>query len=326
VERPARVDGTADTQLTDNGPARAKATRLKRATVRILVLYNPIAGAGRAAAEAESLSGILREAGHDPFLKQTERDRSTDWLSPSLEGVDLLVVVGGDGAMRLAVDPAARTGTPFYPYPLGTENLFAREFGVVRKTPQLLDAVRRFEVRRIDLGTVGGQSFLLMVSMGIDAAMVRDLAAARRGGISHFSYVIPGLRQLIHWRASRLTVHLDDEQVVREQHGFVVIGNSRQYAVRLNPAARASMTDGLLDVVFFPCSTGSTALAWWIACGFRWHVRGDRVPYRRGKRVLVRSDPAHVYQLDGDDPGPTSPASELSVGVRPGAVPVLVPA
>jgi len=293
--------------------------------MRIMLLYNPIAGKARAARTAEGLRARLAEAGHAAALTPTEPDPPADWLVSSLESHDLLLVIGGDGAARLAAGPASRTGTPLYCYPLGTENLFAREMGYDRSEARLLRSLERFEVRRVDQGTAGDRTFLLMASQGLDACMVRDLARARRGGISHLSYVAPLLRQLVGWRAPRLTILVDDQPVVREKRGFVVVGNSRHYAVRLDPAKRASMTDGRLDVVFFPCRSGATALAWWMACRFRWHIKGERVPYHRGSRVRVHADPAHPYQLDGDDPGATSPASELSLGVRAGAVPVLVP-
>jgi diacylglycerol kinase family enzyme len=292
--------------------------------MRILVLYNPIAGRGRASATARELLAFLREIGHEPVAERTEP--GSDRLASAVEEVDLLLVAGGDGAVRLASEAAVQTDTPLYAYPLGTENLFAREFGIRRSKSQLREALDRFDVERVDVGTEGDRRFLLMASMGFDAAMVRDLASARTGGISHLSYAIPLLRQLMRWRAPSLSVHVDGEPLVSERRGIVLVGNSRQYALRLDPACRASMKDGLLDAVFFPCVSGSAALAWWIASRFRGHVRRGRVPYGRGERVVVRAEPAHPYQLDGDDPGRSSPAGELILGVRAGVLPVLLPA
>jgi diacylglycerol kinase (ATP) len=283
--------------------------------MRIMLLYNPISGSGRAQRAAEALASDLREAGHETVLERTERNPAADWLVDSLAEVDLLVVVGGDGAVRLASDPAARDGTPLYPFPLGTENLFAREFGIRRSTRQLLDALRRFDVRRVDMGVVGDQTFLLMTSMGFDASVVQHLAS-RSGGIRQLTYIRPFLCEVRRWRPSALTIRVDGECVVENQTGFVVIANSRQYAIRLDPALRASMTDGALDVAFFPCASSLTALARMIASRFRLHVRSARLTYRKGSRVVVHSDPEHPYQLDGDPPEPTSPASELSVAVR----------
>jgi diacylglycerol kinase family enzyme len=311
-------------RLSHNTAGDVKISDPEANAVRILLLYNPVAGRGKAAAAVEGLRVTLREAGHDPIVKRTEPEPAADWLDSALRGVDLLLVVGGDGAVRLAGDSAARTGTPLYTFPLGTENLFAREFGIGRSRRQLLGALERFEIRRVDLGVAGEESFLLMASLGLDASMVQEVADRRRGGITRLSYIVPGLRQLRRWRAPRLTIHVDDEVVVREGRGFVVVANSRQYAARLDPALRASMSDGLLDVVFFPCGAGPGVLAWLFACRTRTQVRSTRVTYRRGSRILLRSEPEHPYQLDGDAPGPTSPASELSIAVRAGALPVIV--
>ncbi len=121
----------------------------------------------------------------------------------------MLVVVGGDGAMRLAAASAVRTGTPVYHYPLGTENLFSREFGMSASPAALLDALRSLRVEHVDVGVANGRTFLLMVSMGYDAEVIHDLSARRGGGISHLSYLGPLVRQLRRWRPPELTVRAD---------------------------------------------------------------------------------------------------------------------
>ena len=292
---------------------------------RVALLYNPIAGAGGARAAAESLVSGLREQGHEPLAQETIRDPQPGWMDDLLDGADALVVIGGDGALRLACGPAMRSGTPVYHWPSGNENLFAREFGMTASMPRLLAALGQSEVRQADVASVQGDDSLLMTSIGFDAAVVHDLAARRGRRISHLSYVPSILRQLRSWRPSMLTVRVDGETIVDSERGVVVVANSRQYALRLDPALRASMSDGALDVVFFPCASCATGMLWMIRSRLRRHVHSAPVVYKKGRDILVRSAPARPYQIDGDPAGPASGISELSITLRSATLPVLVP-
>jgi diacylglycerol kinase family enzyme len=85
------------------------------------------------------------------------------------------------------------------------------------------------------------------------------------------------------------------------------------------------MSDGALDVVFFPCASCMAGLLWMIRTRLRRHVHSAPVVYRKGRDILVRSVPARPYQIDGDPAGPAAGISELSITVRSATLPVLVP-
>jgi len=298
--------------------------------MRVLVLYNPISGAGRARKAGQALVPTLIEAGFDPVLLETQLVPSQQWLDEELHGCQAMIVVGGDGAVRLAADAAARTDTPIYQYPFGTENLFAREFGVDCSLERLLGALERFQVAHLDMGEVNGSTFLLMVSMGYDADVVNDLAGRRKGAISHLSYLGPMLRQLIHWHPPCMDVSVDGQPLISGDSGWVVIANSKQYAVHLNPAFDADMSDGLLDVVFVPFKS-----RWGVVKRFvnyrLGRQRRDRSAIRRqGRSIEITCEIPHHFQLDGDPPDSSShnsrlPVDHLRITLRPGVLPVLLP-
>jgi diacylglycerol kinase family enzyme len=304
--------------------------------MRVMLLYNPVAGSGRAKRDADKLHAALTAVGHAPVLTETRLEPQKQWLDPQMDEFDLVVVVGGDGAVRLASGAAGRTSTPLYHFPLGTENLFAREFRKSRSVERLLAAIDRFEVRRFDLGIANNRKFLLMASIGFDADVVHDLAGARGSGISHLSYVPPIIRQIFRWRSPNLRVRVDGDTIVNGRRGTVIVANSRQYALRVDPATRADMTDGLLDVLYLPARSVIGVLWWSVACRFRWHLLSRRSVYRTGHEIEVLSDEPLRYQLDGDRPelhvaepetseDDAAAATRLRVTVRPGVVPVLIP-
>ena len=111
-----------------------------------------------------------------------------------------------------------------------------------------------------------------------------------------------------------------------------VVANSRQYAWRLDPAQRAVMSDGLLDVLFFPMASRAQLVSWVIKCRLRRHLADRRLVYKRGRVIEIGGDRPPRYQFDGDPPSTADnplgvePAStQLQISVRPGVLPVLAP-
>lgn len=305
--------------------------------VNVVMLSNPISGAGRATATADDLAHALQRAGHSVRSAHTRKQPQEDWLDPLLEDAELLAIVGGDGAVRMAAESALRTGVPIYHVPMGTENLFALEFGMDRSPHTLLQAMAGGVVRTVDVGEVSAPQravFTLMASIGFDAEVVHELAMRRGASISHLSYIVPILSQIRRWKPSAMKIVVDGQHIHpragHPEQAFVVIGNCRQYGWRMNPADRAVMDDGLLDVVCFPARSVLHVLRWTIKCLHRRQFDDSNLVFCRGKAVSVHCvEPCH-YQMDGDPAGGVDSAGTprplcLEVQVRPKALRVLIP-
>ena len=292
---------------------------------RILVIFNPISGGGKAAAASVGVERSLESAGFEVRRLATEPGPSEQWLDEPLAGRDALVVMGGDGAVRTAAMSAARVGVPMCNLPFGTENLFARHFGMSRDLPALIARLRGGFVRRVDLGLVNGEPFLAMCGIGLDAEVVHDLAGARTGAISKLTYARPILRQVVAWRAPRLRVELDGSPWALPGPGFLVVGNSRRYAAHIDPASMAIDDDGLLDACFFPCAAAIGASIWVIRCWLRQQFRARRFMHWRAQSIVARGadDPVR-YQMDGDRPRAPHDAVVVRMEVRRQAVPILL--
>jgi diacylglycerol kinase family enzyme len=293
--------------------------------MKLLLVSNPAAGTGRARESAGRLEQALAADGHEAQVVDSRLQAGDGWLSAPLQGCDVLVVVGGDGAVRLCAPAAMRAGCALYQVPCGTENLFAREWAMMSGVEPLLQALRRGRTARIDIGQANGRPFVLMASIGLDAEVVHDLAAHRRGAISHGTYALPIVRQGLRWTPPRLDVEVDGRQVVAGGAGMLVIGNSRQYARRIDPALRADMTDGLADVVFLPARGRLDVARWLVRCARRSHVRHPALVYQRGRSVVATSPVPVLYQIDGDRPDDPRPVTRLHVEVLPAALRVLLP-
>jgi diacylglycerol kinase (ATP) len=268
--------------------------------MRLVVYYNPIAGRGRAAATAHDIEAALAAGGHAVSLVQSTSAEEQPSLVAALRNAEGLVVAGGDGSLRSAAPVAAAAEVPLYQYPLGTENLFAREFGMDRSIDTLHRALASANRPTFDMASVNGRPFVLMVSVGFDADVVHDVCLARRGSISHLAYVGPILRRLTRWHAPVLSVETDGETLVRNAPGLVVVANCRQYAFRVNPCPDAVMDDGLLDVAFVPAAGRLALLRAALLSRMRRLERAPGVRRVKAKSVRVAAAESAPYQVDGD--------------------------
>lgn len=125
---------------------------------RVLLLLNPGAGQGRALRDAQRR--LERHPGPQLDLivpdPRDQRAQMEQARTAVREGVDVVVVCGGDGMVSAGVSLVAQRGIPLGIIPTGTGNDFARAAGVPRRRgaalQRVLDAVSRpqLPVRTVD--------------------------------------------------------------------------------------------------------------------------------------------------------------------------------
>ena len=90
-------------------------------------------------------------------------------------GADLLGVAGGDGTQALVAGIAAEHDLPFLVISAGTRNHFALDLGLDRDDPSTcLDALTDGVELRVDLGMIGGRTFVNNASFGAYAEVVQS--------------------------------------------------------------------------------------------------------------------------------------------------------
>lgn len=299
--------------------------------MRVLVVCNSAAGKGRGPRIIAGTLSALTAAGHTTTRLDVDRADPAGFLArlhDATKAHDLCIIAGGDGTVHFSLPALLHSSCALYHFPLGTENLFSREFAMQARADALLAALRRDRRIAIDVGTLTRESspprhFAIMCSVGPDAGVIHTLSAARTGAISHLSYTMPVLRELTRPRVATLSVDVDDKPLVVARTGMLVIANMRQYALRIDHAHRASACDGLLDIVFMPASTGIDALLWTLRSRLRERHDADGSIYATGTRVRVTSEDARsVYQIDGE-PGGHASQGTLTFGLLPRALTVL---
>ncbi len=136
--------------------------------------------------------------------------------------------------------------------PLGTENLLSRHFGYTRDPAQVRDTIRHGMNKLLDVGLANGRMFLVMVTCGFDAEVVRAMHLTRQGHINRFSYFGPIMRALQRYRFPPLDVEwLEKPFSGCDCESSLSLGdvfsNLPRYAASLRIETLAQGDDGQLD-------------------------------------------------------------------------------
>jgi len=161
-------------------------------------------------------------------------------------GADLLGAAGGDGTQALVAEVAAEHGIPFVVITAGTRNHFALDLGLDREDPAAsLDALTDGVELHVDLGVIGGQTFVNNASFGAYAEVVQT-PEYRGDKMGTTLQLLPDLLQ--GHDGARLTAQADGTRIEAPQ-ALLVANNPYGMGDVAGLGRRARLDRGILGVV-----------------------------------------------------------------------------
>ena len=284
----------------------------------IALLTNPTAGKGKGGRVRDRALSRLRDGGLVVRnLQGRDADEALDLAKQCVtDGVEALVVCGGDGMVHLAVQAVAETGTPLGMIPAGTGNDVARYFDLPRKDPEAAaDVVLAGRTRTIDLARSGSRYFVTVLAAGFDA-IVNERANRMTWPKGQMRYNIATLAELRVFEPLPYTLQLDDRQVQLEAM-LVAVGNGPSFGGGLRITEGAVLDDGLLDVVIIKPMSKPNLIRTYPKLFKGTHIHHPQYEHHHARSVTVAA-PGIVSYADGERFGPLP----LTVECAPGALTV----
>jgi diacylglycerol kinase family enzyme len=225
-------------------------------------------------------------------------------------GVDLVVVIGGDGTVREVAMGLAGSGAPLGIVPRGTANLYARNLripiGSVSRAVEIalggdaLDAdLGRARWRRSD-GSVGAGAFVVLAGIGHDARTVALVRPVLKRHILWLAYFVPALMTL-QGHLLPMRVRRDGGPAEEQPLWCLLAGNVGRIPLGIEVLPGARLDDGLLHLA----AVGPKHLIGWVPIALkgllRWpgHVPG--LAYSVARSVQVETEAPLTIHLDGDE-------------------------
>jgi diacylglycerol kinase (ATP) len=289
-------------------------------TREIALLTNPTAGRGRGARTRDAVLGRLRNAGLVVRnLQGRDADEALDLARQCVaDGVESLVVSGGDGMVHLGAQAVATTATRLGIIPTGTGNDVARYFDLPRKDPvAAADRVIAGRTRTIDLARSGSRYFVTVLAAGFDA-IVNERANRMTWPKGQMRYNLATVAELRTFEPLPYTLDLDGE-VRRLDAMLVAVGNGPSFGGGLRITEGALLDDGLLDVVIIRPMSRPGLIRTYPKLFKGTHVTVPEYEHHRVRCVTVAA-PGIVAYADGERFAPLP----LSVECAPAALTVLV--
>jgi diacylglycerol kinase (ATP) len=269
--------------------------------VRVIILFNPAAGRGRARHKFQAALEALRRGGVEPEIQES---RSVEHLRnlaarALVEQPDAIVSAGGDGTHHHVLNVLAGSDIPMGILPLGTGNDLALGMGIPTEPRQAASALLKGKTRQIDLGRAGSTFYGGMAGVGLDAIVARFVNERAQRIRGRLAYGWGFLRCLAAYQPRPLEVRAGPLDF-RGEILSVLIGNHPFYGGGFRIAPRARADDGLLDVCLIPAISKLQMLPW-IPRAYRGtHLAHPRLRYFQTSRVELHSpEPLELF-ADGE--------------------------
>lgn len=276
----------------------------------VALLTNPAAGHGKAlVAGRRALARFAERGVRVRELLGADASASAALAKDAVaDGVDALVVVGGDGMIHLALSAVSGTGTPLGVVPAGTGNDHAREHGWPRKSPeQAVDLIIDGTSKPVDLGrvtTADGAAHLFgsVLASGFDS-LVSDRTNRMRWPHGRARYNVAMLAEFMHLHPIAFRLTFADGTVIERDLLLVAVGNTRSYGGGMKIAPDADPTDGLFDVTIGGAGSRREVLRLMPKVYRGTHVQHRKIEVVRTSSLRIESSGINAY-ADGEYLGP----------------------
>ena len=258
----------------------------------IAIVCNQLAGAGRAVTLAEKIVEDLsnKDISHS-FFQET-------WPADFNDFSDVWIV-GGDGTLNYFVNHYPDIKLPLVIFNGGTGNDFHwLLYGKMNFEDQVQLALSAGP-KPIDLGRCNEKYFINGVGAGFEGEVAKSLTGKKKkAGKASFMAMI--LKKIFSYRSRTYRIIADDKTIAEKKYFIIDISNGSRAGGGFHIAPQAKADDGLFDVVLIDALHPLQRLRWLPVIEKGKHLALSFVYHSRAKKVIVESNEAIRFHLDGE--------------------------
>lgn len=215
---------------------------------KIVYLVNPVSGTTK----KDSIEALILKKSKEHAVKYeilpTNPLGNYDFLKDKIENekVTDVVLVGGDGTVNSVVGALHGTNINFGIVPMGSGNGLAYCAGIPKNPIKALDLIFIGNAVNVDGFKINNEFSCMLSGLGFDAQVAHDFATSASRGL--FTYTQQSLFNFFKAHPYQFEIVLNEYSFFTDAF-LICIANSNQFGNNFKIAPRASLNDGLLDIV-----------------------------------------------------------------------------
>lgn len=216
--------------------------------IHIHFIVNPVAGQGKSLTK-EVLKTYFIDGLHQVTVKYSafKKHATALTLKSIEEKADIIVACGGDGTINEVATCLVGTSIPLGIVPIGSGNGLASNLHIPKNIRKALAIIKNQQTVKIDVGQINDRHFFSNMGIGFDACVIKHYESSQKRTL--FGYVNACLTSFRDMGKNKdLSVRINDMNSLVNPF-IILISNSNEMGYKLSLTPKASLQDGLLDVL-----------------------------------------------------------------------------
>ena len=215
---------------------------------KFLVFINPISGSKNKDAAQAEVEKRLKQEGFNYELLATEKNGKYPYLKNKIEAEKItdIIICGGDGSINQVGAYLLGVNVNIGIIPLGSGNGLAFTAGISKNPAIAISTIIKGNTNFIDAFKINNDFSCHLIGVGFDAEVAHQFAVHPNRGAS--TYVKLVLKNYFKAKPFPFQIKIADK-IINTEAFFVCVANSNQFGNKIKIAPKASISDGLLDVV-----------------------------------------------------------------------------
>ena len=217
--------------------------------IAIHFIVNPIAGHGKSPLTQAFLEQFFVKSQHRLTVKISAFKRhAIDLTLESIaEKADIIVACGGDGTINEVASCLVGNSIPLGIVPMGSGNGLASNLRIPKNRRKALAIIKSQKYVKIDVGRINNRYFFSNMGIGFDASVIKNYESSQKRTL--FGYVNACLTSFRNMGENRdMMVQVNDTSRLVDPF-IILVSNSNEMGYNLSLTPKASLQDGLLDVL-----------------------------------------------------------------------------